>query len=303
MAQPDEVNALPDPLVEEYRRTWEAITAAVATIASRPREWLADHARRQFARTTRESLAALDQSTGLWVAERFPLAVGAGAQSVAVAVGEQFTWSAAEIDKAAKMGQELYSLLSAGNLHVQKDALSLMRILARNGELLRTAAGGEGAALAARQELGAMIGNHSLAAVVYSDGSRHGLAEYSEMVLRTDTARGHVEGTLGAAGRYGVEWFEISDGAGCGWTFHEDPDKASGSIRDLHECSLWPLAHPNCRRSPIPRPDITNAQEALDAAAGLPILPPEPDRPSLGLSAPSRGQLRRDARRRARVGR
>jgi hypothetical protein len=43
------------------------------------------------------------------------------------------------------------------------------------------------------------------------------------------------------------------DGDDCGWTSHDDPDKADGTIRTLDEASDYPLPHPNCVRGWTPR--------------------------------------------------
>lgn len=50
----------------------------------------------------------------------------------------------------------------------------------------------------------------------------------------------------------GVGQVEIFDGPNCGWTFHDDPDKANGSIRTLNEAEDYPIAHPNCVRASAP---------------------------------------------------
>ena len=40
----------------------------------------------------------------------------------------------------------------------------------------------------------------------------------------------------------GLTMVEISDGADCGWTSHNDPDLADGSIRTIQEADGWALA-------------------------------------------------------------
>lgn len=49
-----------------------------------------------------------------------------------------------------------------------------------------------------------------------------------------------------------VEQVWIFDGDGCGWTEHNDPDEADGSIRTLDEFEETPISHPNCLRSAAP---------------------------------------------------
>lgn len=49
-----------------------------------------------------------------------------------------------------------------------------------------------------------------------------------------------------------IDEVEILDGAECGWTEHDDPDLADGSIRSLDEFDANPLSHPNCQRAAMP---------------------------------------------------
>lgn len=50
----------------------------------------------------------------------------------------------------------------------------------------------------------------------------------------------------------GVESVYVRDGDGCGWTLHDDPDKADKTTRALVEAKRYPLAHPNCKRQFYP---------------------------------------------------
>lgn len=50
----------------------------------------------------------------------------------------------------------------------------------------------------------------------------------------------------------GVAEVDIDDGPDCGWTSHDDPDKADGSRRTLEELHDQPLSHPQCVRVPLP---------------------------------------------------
>jgi HK97 family phage portal protein len=46
-----------------------------------------------------------------------------------------------------------------------------------------------------------------------------------------------------------VEALQVWDGDDCGWTDHDDPDKANGKIVSFEEGLQYPLAHPRCVRS------------------------------------------------------
>ncbi len=72
----------------------------------------------------------------------------------------------------------------------------------------------------------------------------------------------------------GVEYVEIMDGDGCGWTEHDDPDEADGSIRTLDDLDEYPIAHPNCGRVPLPIPpgEVDEGEVAAWDGASLVVL-------------------------------
>jgi hypothetical protein len=96
-----------------------------------------------------------------------------------------------------------------------------------------------------------------ITAVTYRDGSRHGFGEYAEMLLRTKTAVAYNVGTLNQSRGLGIQFVEILDGSLCGLTAHEDTQLANGMIVPVEIAAAFPIAHPNCRRSLNPRPDVT----------------------------------------------
>lgn len=46
-----------------------------------------------------------------------------------------------------------------------------------------------------------------------------------------------------------VDFVEVFDGPDCGWSQHNDPELAHGSVRTLDQAKARPLAHPRCQRS------------------------------------------------------
>lgn len=98
--------------------------------------------------------------------------------------------------------------------------------------------------------------SRGITAVTYRDGSRHGFGEYAEMLLRTKTAVAYNVGTLNQSRGLGIQFVEILDGSLCGLTAHEDPQLANGLIVPIEIAAAYPIAHPNCRRSLNPRPDV-----------------------------------------------
>lgn len=86
-----------------------------------------------------------------------------------------------------------------------------------------------------------------------------------QVIARTELA---LADQAAATDRYraaSVKAVEVFDGAGCGWLFHEDGDKANGTIRTLRQAEAQPLSHPNCRRTFMPVTDV----EIPDTSAEL----------------------------------
>jgi hypothetical protein len=112
--------------------------------------------------------------------------------------------------------------------------------------------------------------DNRISAVVYADGARHGLADYTDMLLRTKSAEAFQRAGLGQGTQLGVGWWEVLDGPACGWSAHDDPLLANGLIVTTEQAEQYPLAHPRCRRCTTPRPDL---QTAAAAAAAAPLGP------------------------------
>jgi predicted ABC-type ATPase len=112
-----------------------------------------------------------------------------------------------------------------------------------------------------------VLETHGIHAVQYSNGAKHGLAEYSEMAMRTTTAKAYNSGTLGSTPDVG--FYEIFDGPNCGLSFHEDPTLAMGLVVDKLTAETYLISHPNCRRSFGPRPDVTSAAQAKETPGSV----------------------------------
>jgi hypothetical protein len=64
----------------------------------------------------------------------------------------------------------------------------------------------------------------------------------------------------------GTEWVEVRDGADCGWTSHDDPDRANRTLRTVQDALAHPSAHPNCQRELLPRLDLIGRTEIRSGA-------------------------------------
>jgi HK97 family phage portal protein len=74
----------------------------------------------------------------------------------------------------------------------------------------------------------------------------------AHMIARTELATAENWAQAATWRKAEVAEVDILDGDGCGWTRHDDPDKASGSRRSLESLEAHPVAHPNCVRVPVP---------------------------------------------------
>jgi hypothetical protein len=191
-----------------------------------------------------------------------------GAQGVALTIGRSAVFDGTDTDAVASLAADAYGDVLAATRHIREDVKALVRVMARDrvADALVT---GQGTAPAARQLAQDMAGR-GITAITYVDGSRHGLTDYTDMLLRTKTAEAHQLGGFHQARVVGIEWMELLDGPGCGVTSHQDPRKANGLIVTVEEAARYPLAHPRCRRVATGRPDI---QTPEDAASARPVGP------------------------------
>lgn len=70
----------------------------------------------------------------------------------------------------------------------------------------------------------------------------------AKLIAETETRNAANVDLVETAEDAGLDVVYVADGAECGWTYHDDPDLAHGSIRSLAEARAYPLAHPRCQR-------------------------------------------------------
>lgn len=124
---------------------------------------------------------------------------------------------------------------------------------------------------AARQQAGinavVLLADHPLGTVIYGNDARHPAASWARSALAAQAAAAAARGAINT-GRFDLDaqWVEVSDGPGCGWTAHTDPDTADGTIRSIDEADAYPISHPGCIREITPRPDLNNQPDIEDGA-------------------------------------
>jgi len=101
-----------------------------------------------------------------------------------------------------------------------------------------------------------ILKNHGIKGVRYADGKKYTLGDYGSMSVRSNANSTYNLGILGGARAAKIEVVEVQDGPECGWTRHDDHEHADGTIRTIDAAMEFPTAHPNCKRTFLPRPDL-----------------------------------------------
>lgn len=267
MATPEELDALSAGLRGAYESAWADIAAEQALIADDPAQFARRARLKELQAAVDDRLDFVDEAAASWLADDFPVAYRMGADTAGGVLDQPFRWTTHDNEAITLMARDTFDELLAATTGVSDSTKRLIRRLGKEQALLKAAAG-RTAPQAARQ-LRRLLEDHGIFAVTYRDGSRHGLADYTDMLLRTKTGVAHNAGLLNFGRRSGTLYYEVFDGADCGWFTHDDNDKANRSIRHADECAKATLSHPRCRRSFGPRPDITSPEQAKAAKSSI----------------------------------
>lgn len=266
----DAIEALSAQLRADLAGVAERIQVEETTVFDR---WpaLTAVARRRALREMQARVLALAASAGeiarVSVAGVVDGAYRLGAGQTALTAGAAPVFGGVDVDAIAALSSDAYGDVLEATRHVQSSTKDLVRALAREriADKLVTGQTPEQASRLLRRD----FEGRGITAIVYKDGSRHGLGDYSEMIVRTKSAEAGQLGGFAQARTIGVEFMEIMDGPGCGLASHQDPRKANGLILPLAEAEQFPLSHPRCRRTTSARPDI----DAATAAEARPLGP------------------------------
>lgn len=263
MPQPRQVEELAAELLHLYERAWQRITADEQTLIDtwtglRRAERLA---RLQELRVAVEQLMDhADQQALAWVNNQLPHAYLLGAAAAGVALSP---WTQTDVDAIGVLVDDAYQDLLAATSFVRDSTKTLIRTFARQHIADKLIIGQTADQAAA--ELTKTLADQRITAVVYRDGSRHGLADYASVVVRTKTAEAYSTATLNSLDRAGVGFAECFDNPKCGLDGHDDPTKPNGHVYDVATAKQYVISHPRCVRSWGGRPDVRSATEARDA--------------------------------------
>jgi hypothetical protein len=258
--QPAEVSRIGEELVSELRRTWEE----VMELQRQALQLRGRNQRRRRLQVIEGRIAELidesDASTRRWIAQRYPKIYFLGAVQGARAAGAVFDeWTDLHLNAIQRIANDTFADLLEATAFVREDTKRFISEVSQGVSLdvVEGTPALRGGTLLERQ-----LSEHGISAVIYRDGSRHDLAEYSQVVIRTKTAVAYNTATLNAGKVAGVQFYEVFDGPNCGWMAHDDTERALGKITTYEESLTWPISHPQCRRSFGARPEIRTAEQA-----------------------------------------
>lgn len=270
-----------EELLQLYRQAQASIIDQLVAAATDTAVTAAPYRSRvaALARAVTEAMADLDGQAREWVQSNVPRAYELGAGSAAGDVGTDFTWSQIHREAVQVLAGDTLEDLLAATRYVRRDTKAFIREAARSrarSVLLE----GDTAKQAARRLVGDLR-ERGISAVTYKNGARHGLADYSDVVLRTRTATIFNAGTLNVGREHGIRWVRVADGPTCGWDRHDSGDTANGSVRTLDDAEAHPISHPRCGRAFSLLP-VRTREDAERVAAGdftaVEIVAPEPPR-------------------------
>jgi hypothetical protein len=212
----------------------------------------------------------VDAEARAFVSRQLPYLYEQGAQKAAEAVGQRFTWTLIHADALQSLASDSYADFLRRSQEEQRMALAFYRAVreAARREVPLLAAGNTTALQAAKTLADRLAAEHQLLYVVYRNGARVPVRAWAESATLAKSAVAYNACTLNRAREAGVQFMQVFDGPGCGWSSHQDPDKANGSIRSVDEAAEWPISHPRCRRAFGPRPDPSTG----DRLSHLPAL-------------------------------
>jgi hypothetical protein len=263
VAQPPEIRDIADELSRLAARAWARVQAALDRLTGRNPQSRTLH--REIQATVSTEMGRLRQAIARWAREKLPVVFARGDAEAARRVGT--TGMSADLAAHRAVEQAIAREM------VEKALTATRNVEASTKALLRR--------VAADEVLGAMRRKRSFEkvparvtqimrergvhAVRYSNGARHGMDDYFEMLSRTVAARMYNAAILERGKRHGVIAAEVQDGHGCQWpTGHGHAPEANGLVVSIELFQSFPIAHPRCVRVPLLRTDIRDPAELMD---------------------------------------
>lgn len=255
MPQPPENTEDAAALIAAYEAAQRVIDTAVRALRDRPSAAQSRRQHREIRIGVDVVLDGLAVQTDRWAATQLPGVAARGAWNAVATLPDVAESGVDGAAVVADVADELVQALARATENVRTSLAAMLRVIATDPQLVTaTRARDVAPALARLEELA-----DGVYAVRYANGTRMPLGAYADMLIRTITARAYNLGTLEAARRHGVGAVEVQDGLGCQWpTGHGHPPAADGMVVSVDLAEQFPLAHPNCQRGYLLRPDVVD---------------------------------------------
>lgn len=242
-------------LVDAYAESWQRIDDAQLALVDDPLNARKRARLNEMQDMVSREIRKLDATAQQYVAREYPKVYGNAARRAAEAVDPSAAaFVQPQVEAAQALADGLERQLLEATRNVDESTKALIRKIGRDAGL-KTAIDGKTAKQAAI-EMRRILNQSGIYAVTYANGAKVGLKAYTEMAVRTSTALALNQGMLQGSADAGCQFWEVFDGQSCGWTRHQDPDRAHGKVVTREQALANPIAHPNCRRALGPRPDL-----------------------------------------------
>ncbi|MFF9632880.1 hypothetical protein [Streptomyces fradiae] len=207
--------------------------------------------RRALAQYARDTTAFIER----WAAVDLPLAYREGALTTlgyARRLTRPWAWTTRHQGAITTLSAQFYADLTARLTETVRRAEAFLRAALTAARARLTHAPGTVFSPARLRR------DHPLDTVIYAGQHRHPVASWARAALAWQAVTTANTGSiLTAAEQLACTHVEVRDGADCGWTSHQDPDKAHNTLRTITDALAHPLAHPNCVREI--RPHLTRS--------------------------------------------
>lgn len=256
--------------VNRIRQAWAILTTAQMRLLNalagiRPgRSSGAGPALRAALAAFNTSLGAFARAAGAfaerWAASDLPLIYREGAWQMLENAGRRtsrFQWTDRHRAAVTAASAQYYADLTA----------RITEALRRARAFLRAAQDAARDALSARIDTAALRRDHPLNTVIYANNSRHPVDAWAHAAITWQAVTtANTAAARTALDELGTEWVEVRDGPSCGWTSHDDPDRANRTLRTVQDALAHPTAHPHCQRELLPRLDLIGRTEIRTGA-------------------------------------
>ncbi|MBP5905810.1 hypothetical protein F3K40_08520 [Streptomyces sp. LBUM 1478] len=248
-------------LEDAWQRLAAKQRAVLTQFADNPRTPHTVATLEEFKQAIRAFRQRVDQEARQFVQRQLPHLYAVGAQAAADALDATFTWTTFHRDALQSLASDSYADFLRRSQEAERMANQFYRAAreAARREVPLLAAGNMTAKQAAKNLAVRLAAEHKLTHVVYRNGARVPVRAWAEAATLAKSAVAYNAGTLNRSRQAGVTMVEVFDGVDCGWTTHQDPDKANRTVRTVEEAAEWPISHPRCRRGFGPRPDVIEA--------------------------------------------